>query len=279
ILLVRGQLRRPGRPRLALRQSGVAQVLAHRIPRDAELLGNASDRVVVPIQGVNLFHFSTLQQGPQPPNPLAGSLESRIRWRVGHFHPAPGSRVNRPQHGPASCPRGLDSDANCSANCPSCSAGGILVIGLGLLGVSLSGFSPTTDGSPDHSLFTDRLSHHLLVALLRSFQVTVICLVVELGVGLGLATLWNRDFKGQNIVRSLMLMPLLIAPLILSLLWNFMLHYDYGAVNQFLQWLGLPKVSWWSPRYALLTIAMITVWQWFPFSAFVLLAGLRSLPK
>src|SRR5690606_24383492 len=51
--------------------------------------------------------------------------------------------------------------ANCSANCPSCSAGGILVIGLGLLGVSLSDFSPTTDGSPDHSLFTDRLSHHL----------------------------------------------------------------------------------------------------------------------
>src|SRR5690606_2458525 len=50
--------------------------------------------------------------------------------------------------------------ANCSANCPSCSAGGILVIGLGLLGVSLSGFSPTTDDNPDHSLFTDRLSHH-----------------------------------------------------------------------------------------------------------------------
>lgn len=118
-----------------------------------------------------------------------------------------------------------------------------------------------------------------LTALVRTFQVTVICLVAELAIGLGLATLWNRDFKGQNLVRSLMLMPLLIAPLILSLLWNFMLHYDYGAVNQFLQWLGLPKVSWWSPRYALLTIAMITIWQWFPFSAFVLLAGLRSLPK
>src|SRR5690606_36435916 len=59
------------------------------------------DRVVVPIQGVNLFHFSTPQQGPQPPNPLAGSLESRIRWRVGHFHPAPGSKVNRPQQGRA----------------------------------------------------------------------------------------------------------------------------------------------------------------------------------
>ena len=126
------------------------------------------------------------------------------------------------------------------------------------------------------NLFHDR---SFFTALLRTFEVTVISIAAELGIGLGLATLWNRDFKGQTIVRGSVMMPLLLAPLILSLLWNFLLQYDYGAVNQLLVAVGLPKVSWWSPKTALYTIALITIWQWFPFSTFVLLAGLKSLPK
>lgn len=118
-----------------------------------------------------------------------------------------------------------------------------------------------------------------LQALGRTFEVLVICVVAELLIGLGLALLWNRDFKGQNIVRGLALLPLLVAPLVLSLLWNFMLEYDFGAVNQILTALGLNKVYWWSPHYALYTICLITIWQWFPFSVFVLVAGLRSLPR
>ena len=74
-------------------------------------------------------------------------------------------------------------------------------------------------------------------------------------------------------------MPLLVAPLVLSLLWNFMLEFDFGAVNQILSAIGLGKVYWWTPGFALYTICLITIWQWFPFSVFVLLAGLRSLPK
>ncbi len=118
-----------------------------------------------------------------------------------------------------------------------------------------------------------------LVAFGRTLQVLVICIVVELLLGLGLALLWNRDFPGQNVVRGLGLLPLLIAPLVLSLLWNFMLEYDFGAVNQLLVAIGLKKVYWWSPDIALYTICLITIWQWFPFSVFVLLAGLKSLPR
>jgi len=118
-----------------------------------------------------------------------------------------------------------------------------------------------------------------LEALGRTFKVLVICIVSELSIGLGLAMLWNRDFKGQSIVRGLALLPLMVAPLVLSLLWNFLLEYDFGAVNQILDAVGLGKVYWWSPSIALYTICGITIWQWFPFSVFVLLAGLRSLPK
>jgi multiple sugar transport system permease protein len=118
-----------------------------------------------------------------------------------------------------------------------------------------------------------------LEALGRTFEVLAICIVAELCVGLGLAILWNREFRGQNIVRGLCLLPLMVAPLVLSLLWNFMLEYDFGAANQILSAIGLGKVYWWSPDFALYTICLITIWQWFPFSVFVLLAGLRSLPR
>jgi multiple sugar transport system permease protein len=118
-----------------------------------------------------------------------------------------------------------------------------------------------------------------LLALGRTLEVLIVCIVAELVIGLGLALLWNREFKGQNVVRGFALLPLLVAPLVLSLLWNFMLEYDFGAVNQILSAAGLGKIYWWSPRFALFTICIITIWQWLPFSVFVLLAGLRSLPR
>jgi multiple sugar transport system permease protein len=117
------------------------------------------------------------------------------------------------------------------------------------------------------------------VGLRRTAEVVVICLIAELLIGMGIALLWNRDFKGQNVVRGLTLLPLLVAPLILSLVWNFLLEYNIGLVNQVLSELGLGRVKWWWPDMALFTICGITIWQWFPFSTFVLLAGLRGLPK
>jgi len=118
-----------------------------------------------------------------------------------------------------------------------------------------------------------------LTALGRTFKVLIICVCCELLIGLGLALLWNREFKGENVVRGLALLPLLVAPLILSLLWNFMFEYDFGAVNLVLEALGFSKIYWWAPENALYTICFITIWQWFPFSTFVLVAGLRGLPK
>jgi multiple sugar transport system permease protein len=118
-----------------------------------------------------------------------------------------------------------------------------------------------------------------LTAFGRTLEVLVICIAVELLLGLAIAMLWNREFKGQNIVRGFSLLPLMIAPLILSLLWKFMLDYDFGIINQMLTTIGLHKINWFSPNMALFTICMITIWQWLPFSIFVLLAGLKGLPR
>ena len=117
------------------------------------------------------------------------------------------------------------------------------------------------------------------LALGRTGIVLVISIGAELVIGMAIAILFNREFRGQNPIRGLILLPLLIAPLAVSMMWNFFLQYDFGIVNLVLGVVGIPKVSWFAPGIGLYTIAAISVWQWIPFSIFVLLAGLKSLPR
>jgi multiple sugar transport system permease protein len=117
-------------------------------------------------------------------------------------------------------------------------------------------------------------------ALFAMFKILVGCLTVELVFGMLVALLLNREFKGQDVVRGLCLLPLLVSPLVVSLVWNYLLQYDYGFVNQILHGIiGLPKINWWGKNMAIISIIFLTSWQWTPFSIFVLLAGLRSLPR
>jgi len=116
-------------------------------------------------------------------------------------------------------------------------------------------------------------------AMGKTFYVLAVCIVVELVLGMAIAMLFNREFKGQNIVRGLCLLPLLVAPLAMALIWNYILHANLGIFNQILTWIGLNKVDFFAPDTALFTIMFITIWQWTPFSIFVILAGLKSLPR
>ncbi|MBE0477768.1 sugar ABC transporter permease [Candidatus Aerophobetes bacterium] len=118
------------------------------------------------------------------------------------------------------------------------------------------------------------------LALGRTFYVLVVSIAVELALGMGIALLLNREFKGQNTIRGVCLLPLLISPLAMSLMWNYMLHVQFGIVNQVMVWIGLDRVEWFaSPKTAIYCIMLISIWQWTPFSIFVILAGLKGMPK
>jgi multiple sugar transport system permease protein len=116
-------------------------------------------------------------------------------------------------------------------------------------------------------------------ALGRTGIVLSVSIAAELLLGMGIALLLNRGLRGESIIRSLCLLPLMIMPLAMSMIWNFILQYDFGAANQILVALGGNKISWFAPDHALFTLCFVNIWQWFPFSVFVLLAGLKSLPK
>jgi multiple sugar transport system permease protein len=120
---------------------------------------------------------------------------------------------------------------------------------------------------------------------LNSVWVTVffvVCSVVfTVGLGLGLALIFNRPIRGQRVFRSLFTMPMFTAPIALGYLGLTIFHEDVGAVNTILRALGVANLPAWGSDVwtARMAIVIVDVWQWTPFCFLVLLAGLSALPE
>lgn len=75
-------------------------------------------------------------------------------------------------------------------------------------------------------------------------------------------------------------MPLMIAPLITTLIWKLMMSPEFGVLNYFLSFFGYRNFPWaTSPDTAMFTVLLIEIWTFTPFIALLVLAGLRSLPR
>ncbi|MFG3045537.1 carbohydrate ABC transporter permease [Streptomyces sp. NPDC048202] len=108
---------------------------------------------------------------------------------------------------------------------------------------------------------------------------TVSVVLVSLVLGLVLALLLNRRFRGRGAVRTMLIAPFLLVPVASALLWKHVLfNPEYGLFNGVLHWLGgsdAPQPDWIS-EMPLTAVAASLVWQWTPFMMLILLAGLQS---
>ncbi|MEZ5215386.1 MAG: sugar ABC transporter permease [Ilumatobacteraceae bacterium] len=111
-----------------------------------------------------------------------------------------------------------------------------------------------------------------------SVKMTVLSVVLSLLLGTLLALLLDRKFLGQGVVRTLLITPFLIMPVVAGLIWkNQMFHGLYGVVNWVLEKLGAEPIEFVS-RHPLGSIVTVLVWQWTPFMMLIMLAGLQSQP-
>jgi len=111
------------------------------------------------------------------------------------------------------------------------------------------------------------------------FFVSVI-VPIEIGLGLVLALLMNRNFKGRNILRVIFMIPLFVSPIAFALMGQVIFYEGGGGINGILKDLGLPVVRWRShPQTAIFTVVLADVWMWTPFVFLIVLAGLQSIPK
>ncbi len=121
-------------------------------------------------------------------------------------------------------------------------------------------------------------------AIVVTVLLTVAVVLISLVLGLLIALLLDRQFRGRGIVRTMMITPFLIVPVAAALLWKHALfNPEYGLFNGVLRWVGnLFGQSWpqpdWISQAPLWSIIAALVWQWTPFMMLILLAGLQSRP-
>lgn len=117
-------------------------------------------------------------------------------------------------------------------------------------------------------------------AVLRTFLFTGGALAAEMVLGMCIALLLWRPFKGEKWVRVAILLPLVATPVAVGMMWRLIFDPNIGFANQLLSWLGLPAQPWLSGQdTALPTLMFVDVWQWTPMIVLILLAGLTSLSE
>lgn len=117
---------------------------------------------------------------------------------------------------------------------------------------------------------------------LGSFKITIIfsavAVTLEFVIGLAVAVLLNRKMGGVGVLRTLLIVPILISPVGIALTFRYIFAPSYGLLNYLLQGVGLPTGDWLvSPTWALPVVIFVDVWQWTPFVALTLLAGMQSV--
>jgi len=114
------------------------------------------------------------------------------------------------------------------------------------------------------------------VAVTLKFAVSVV--TVEMFIGVGLALLLDRNLRGMSLLRTLFILPMMIAPVVVGLIWRYMYHPTLGVFNKALTGVGLDSVDWLG-QHALLSVIIADIWQWTPFIFILSLAALQSLPR
>jgi multiple sugar transport system permease protein len=110
---------------------------------------------------------------------------------------------------------------------------------------------------------------------------TVVSVVVELILGMGIALVLNQSFPGRGIVRTISLLPWALPTALMGVAWAWVFNDQYGVVNDILMRLGLIKtsISWLGdPTLAMMAVITADVWKTTPFVSLLLLAGLQSIP-
>lgn len=140
--------------------------------------------------------------------------------------------------------------------------------------------SPTSEGFVGLENFAKVLQNDVFRRAARnSALITGIGVLIQMVLGISLAYLASGDSWTMRIVRTILILPLVIAPVAAGTLWRMMLNSQMGLTNYLLKFLGVAGPDWLgNASWALVAVIIVEVWMATPFVFLVISAGLTSIP-
>lgn len=125
-------------------------------------------------------------------------------------------------------------------------------------------------------LFNDPLFWN---AAYNSSIMVTISVVLQVVLGVALALFFNLQLKGAWVVRGILVLPMLITPIVVGVMWRALLNPDWGLLNWAVAQMGFEPPNWLgSVEWAMPTLIAVDTWQWTPFVFVIVFARLQALP-
>ena len=122
--------------------------------------------------------------------------------------------------------------------------------------------------------------HFIGVVLFNTFFFMLTSVAGGVLLGLATAMLLNRPFRGRALARTLIVFPLMVAPVVASIMIAWIFNDQFGIANVVVTALGFGPVAWLvSPWLSLGIVVLTDVWLQTPFYVLIILAGLQSMPR
>jgi len=119
-------------------------------------------------------------------------------------------------------------------------------------------------------------------SLISTFRFSIISVILELVLGVGIAVVLNKNFVGRGFVRGLMILPWAMPSIVNAAMWKWIYNANYGALNALLSQIGLiDQYQIWlsDPFWATALVILANVWKETPFTVLMVLAALQTIPE
>lgn len=116
-------------------------------------------------------------------------------------------------------------------------------------------------------------------AIVRTLAFTALAVGIEIVLGVAIALVLNREFRGRRVLTSILLLPMMATPVAIAMVWLLMYEPTAGIINYVLRTLHLPTPLWIAGTESVIpSLALVDIWEWTPMVVLITLAGLASLP-
>jgi len=119
-----------------------------------------------------------------------------------------------------------------------------------------------------------------VIAVRNTVVFTLGTVIPTVVISVVVAAALNRRLAGIGVFRTIVFMPLAVSAVVMAVVWQFVFNTDNGLLNIMLGWVGIDPIPWLvDPRWAMVSLCVISVWKSVPFATVILLAAMQGVPE